>query len=187
MKPKPIHIVLALSLVANALLLGIVGGSSFNRTGEEAKSGAENYGSTSDAMDAAWDELPEADRQKLLKQFRRAWVENEAERKQLQLASHAVYEAALKEPLDENELRNAVIVFKYREQELLRFAEDILISHLSFMPPKARAAAAVGLLTPSSVHYGGAGPEEDGGGPSDAEAPSLPKSSSIEGAPSQQR
>lgn len=151
---------LALSLAANAVLIGIVGG-------RLAGSGApaamemefERYGPTSDVVAAAWAQLPERDRGELREQLVAEWRAMEPERERLQEAGRAVYEAALSEPFDEQKLRDAVVVFQHKEQRLQRRAEDILIRHLEDMPPEARATAAVGLLTPYNARVQRADPK----------------------------
>jgi uncharacterized membrane protein len=182
MKPKAAYIALALSLVVNAGLVGVVGGKLLSRSNSTASMQLERYGPTSDVVAAAWAKLPDDDRDILRRQLREQWAQKEGERKQLQLAGRTVYDAALKEPYDEAALRNAVIVFRTREQELQRISEDILISHLALMPPEARATAAVGLLTPFNVRMQRSDPQQGASAPPPAQNATSPKSSSIEGA-----
>lgn len=146
-----ISLVLIGSLVVNAVLLGIVGGRMFSPAPQQEQSvqmQLERYGPTSDVVNAAWAQLPEADRAELRKQLRESWVAMTEDRKQLSEAGKRVYEAALEQPFDEAKVRDAVSLFQIREQRLQQIAEDILISHIGGMPPEARATAAVGLLTP---------------------------------------
>ena len=151
---------LAISLAANAVLLGIVGG---RMLGEHEPSNMalefERYGPTSDVVAAAWEQLPEQDRLVLRDQLRDEWRAMEPERDRLQDAGRAVYEAALEEPFDEAQLRDAVVLFQHNEQRLQRRAEDILIRHLGGMPAEARATAAVGLLTPYNARVQRANPK----------------------------
>lgn len=150
---------LAVSLAANAVLIGVVGGRLAGSSQPSAmEMEFERYGPTSDVVAAAWDQLPERDRVDLRKQLRDEWQAMEPERQRLQEAGRAVYEAALMEPFDEQLLRDAVVVFQHKEQRLQRRAEDILIRHLGEMPPEARATAAVGLLTPYSARVQRANP-----------------------------
>lgn len=144
-------IVLVASLVANAVLLGIVGGRMFSAPAPAEPSvqmQLERYGPASDVVTAAWKQLPEDDRAELRKQLREGWVAMRPERERLSEAGKRVYDAAFEEPFDESKLRDAVALFQLREGRLQREAEDILISHLGKMPREARATAAVGLLTP---------------------------------------
>ncbi len=146
---KGTSLYLAISLAANAALLGIVGGRMIGDREPAAMSMEfERYGPTSDVVADAWQQLPEKDRLDLRDQLRAEWVAMEPERARLQDAGRAVYAAALSEPFDEAQLRDAVVLFQHNEQRLQRRAEDILIQHLGSMPAEARATAAVGLLTP---------------------------------------
>jgi len=169
------YVLLAVSLVANAGLVGVLTGRLLNQDAPQTVDMRfERYGPTSDVVQAAWAQLPEADRQELRGQLRQAWRDMSSDRRRLQEAGRAVYEAALREPFDETRLRNELIVFQQREQMMQHRAEDILISHLGGMPPDARATAAVGLLTPFNVRIQrrdrGSGEEASPGG----EAPSAP-------------
>lgn len=158
LKGKPLY--LALSVAANAVLIGIVVGRLVGGGQPSAmEMEFERYGPTSDVVAAAWEQLPERDRDDLSKQLRDEWRAMEPERQRLQDAGRAVYEAALKEPFDEQELRDAVVVFQHKEQRLQRRAEDILIRHLEGMPAEARATAAVGLLTPYNARVQRANPK----------------------------
>jgi uncharacterized membrane protein len=149
--PSRLSIILIGSLVANAVLLGVVGGRMFAPAAPQeptVQMQLERYGPTSDVVAAAWGQLPESDRTELRKQLRESWVAMTEERKKLSDAGKHVYDAAVAEPFDEAKLRDAVSIFQIREKRLQQSAEDILISHLGGMPPEARATAAVGLLTP---------------------------------------
>jgi uncharacterized membrane protein len=148
--PGKLSLVLIVSVALNAALLGVVGGRMLgsNKAPTPAPMQLERYGPTSDVVARAWEQLPGEDRAELRKQLRERWVSLEGERKRLQEAGRAVYEAALAEPFDEAKLRDAVTIFQQREHRMQQSAEDILIGHLGRMPPEARATAAVGLLTP---------------------------------------
>ncbi len=147
--PSRLSLFLIASLVANAALLGIVGGRLLSSAPQHGAAIAmELSGPTSDVVDAAWAKLPEEDRAILRQQLRDSWTQMADERKRLTESGRHVYEAALGEPYDEARLRDAVAIFQIREKRLQELAEDILISHLGSMPPEARATAAVGLLTP---------------------------------------
>ncbi len=148
--PSKMSLFLIGSLAVNAALLGIVGGRMLSPAAKEpsVQMQLERYGPTSDVVAAAWDQLPEADRKVLRTQLRERWVSLEGERNRLREAGQAVYEAALAEPFEEAQLRDAVTIFQQREYRMQQSAEDILISHLGKMPAEARATAAVGLLTP---------------------------------------
>ncbi len=149
--PSRLSVFLIASLVANAALLGIVGGRLLSPALPHEPSmelQLEQYGPTSDVVDAAWAKLPEGDREILRQQLRDSWSKLADERKRLMESGKHVYEAALVEPYDETRLRDAVAIFQVREKRLQEMAEDILISHLGSMPAEARATAAVGLLTP---------------------------------------
>lgn len=156
---KGTSLYLAISLAANAVLIGIVGGRMAGG-GEPAAMQLEfeRYGPTSDVVSAAWGQLPEKDRIELRQQLRAEWQAMEPERQRLQDAGRAVYDAALSDPFDEQRLRDAVVVFQHKEQRLQRRAEDILIRHLEDMPAEARATAAVGLLTPYNARVQRADP-----------------------------
>ena len=149
--PSRLSLFLIASLVANAALLGIVGGRWLSPALGQTTAAAlelELSGPTSDGVDAAWAKLPESDRAILRQQLRDSWGKMAEERERLTESGRHVYEAALGEPYDEARLRDAVAIFQIREKRLQEMAEDILISHLGSMPPEARATAAVGLLTP---------------------------------------
>lgn len=149
--PSRLSLFLIASLVANAALLGIVGGRLLSPAPRQEAAVApdlELSGPGSDVVDAAWAKLPEADRDILRQQLHESWEKMADERKRLTESGRHVYEAALGEPYDEARLRDAVAIFQIREKRLQEMAEDILISHLGSMPPEARATAAVGLLTP---------------------------------------
>jgi uncharacterized membrane protein len=146
-----VSIVLVASLVANAVLIGVVGGRLLSPPppGEPTvQMQLERYGPTSDVVNAAWKQLPEADRAVLRQELRERWAAMSDERKRLSDAGKRVYDAAFEEPFDETKLRDAVALFQLRENRMQQAAEDILISHLGKMPRDARATAAVGLLTP---------------------------------------
>jgi uncharacterized membrane protein len=165
--PSKTSLFLIGSLAVNAALLGIVGGRLFSPASTEptVQMQLERYGPTSDVVAAAWSQLPESDRAELRKQLRESWVAMEDERKRLREAGEAVYSAALAEPFDQNRLRDAVAIFQLREKHLQENAENILISHLSKMPPQARATAATGLLTPFNARMqraNGRGASKDG-------------------------
>ena len=151
--PSRISLFLMGSLAINAVLLGVVGGRMLSPASAEptVQMQLERYGPTSDVVDAAWAQLPEADRAELRRQLRESWVAMTEERKRLRDAGEVVYNAALAEPFDHNRLRDAVAIFQLREKHLQDIAENILINHLGKMPPQARATAATGLLTPFSV------------------------------------
>jgi uncharacterized membrane protein len=149
--PSRLSMFLIGSLVANAAMVGIVGGRVLSPALPHEPSmelQLEHHGPTSDVVDAAWAQLPEDDRKILRQQLRESWERMADERSRLSESGHAVYRAALAEPFDESRLRDAVAIFQMRENRLQELAEDILISHLGNMPPKARATAAAGLLTP---------------------------------------
>jgi uncharacterized membrane protein len=148
--PSKASLFLIGSLALNAALLGIVGGRLLSpaSTEQTVQMQLERYGPTSDVVQAAWAQLPETDRAELRKQLRESWVAMEDERGRLREAGEAVYNAALADPFNENELRDAVAIFQLREKHLQDNAENILVSHLGKMPPQARATAATGLLTP---------------------------------------
>jgi len=175
--PSKTSLFLIGSLALNAALLGIVGGRLLSPASTEptVQMQLDRYGPTSDVVAAAWAQLPEADRTELRKQLRESWVTMEDERKRLREAGEAVYNAALSEPFDQNKLRDAVVIFQLREKHLQENAENILISHLSKMPPQARATAATGLLTPFNARMqradGRSGPPKDGQRGSGKEAP----------------
>lgn len=148
---SPVSYVLIVSLVMNAVLVGVVVGRTFSPAPPQeptVQMQLERYGPTSDVVNAAWAQLPEADRAQLRKQLRDSWEAMSGERARLREAGQRVYDAALAEPFDEAKLRDAVAIFQLREKKLQDLAEDILISHIGGMPPEARATAAVGLLTP---------------------------------------
>ena len=151
--PSRMTLALVASLAVNAALVGVVGGRFLGggKAPQPTPMQLERYGPTSDTVRAAWDQLPETDRIQLRKELGERWTSLEGERKQLQAAGRAVYEAALEEPFDENSLRDALTIFQQREYRMQQSAEDILIRHLGHMPPEARATAAVGLLTPFNV------------------------------------
>lgn len=149
--PSRLSPLLIASLVANAALLGIVGGRMLSpapRAVAASDVELELSGPNSDVVDAAWAKLPEEDRTILRQQLRDSWAKMAEERKRLTESGRHVYEAAMGEPYDEARLRDAVAIFQIREKRLQEMAEDILISHLGSMPAEARATAAVGLLTP---------------------------------------
>ena len=149
--PSKLSLFLIGSLAANAALLGVVGGrfvSSSSPKEPSVQMQLERYGPTSDVVAAAWEQLPDSDRKELRKQLRERWVSLEGERNKLREAGQAVFDAAKAEPFNEGKLRDAVTIFQQREYRMQQSAEDILIGHLSRMPPEARATAAVGLLTP---------------------------------------
>ena len=149
--PSKVSLFLIGSLAVNAVLLGIVGGRMLSPASAEptVQMQLERYGPTSDVVDAAWAQLPEADRAELRRQLRESWAAMADERQRD--AGEVVYNAALTEPFDHNRLRDAVAIFQLREKHLQDIAENILINHLGKMPPQARATAATGLLTPFSV------------------------------------
>ena len=166
--------ILAASLVANAVLLGIVGGrllSPPQPAEPTIQMQLERYGPTSDVVNAAWKQLPEDDRTVLRQELREKWIAMSDERKRLSEAGKRVYDAAFEEPFDETKLRDAVALFQLRENRLQQTAEDILIRHLGKMPRDARATAAVGLLTPFNARMQRANNEERKGGPPIAGAP----------------
>jgi uncharacterized membrane protein len=166
--------ILAASLVANAVLLGIVGGrllSPPQPAEPTIQMQLERYGPTSDVVNAAWKQLPEDDRTVLRQELREKWTAMSDERKRLSEAGKRVYDAAFEEPFDETKLRDAVALFQLRENRLQQTAEDILIRHLGKMPRDARATAAVGLLTPFNARMQRANNEERKGGPPIAGAP----------------
>ena len=151
--PSRISLFLIGSLAINAALLGIVGGRMLSPASAEpsVQMQLERYGPAADVVEAAWAQLPEADRAELRRQLGGSWVAMTDERKRLRDAGEVVYNAALTEPFDHNKLRDAVAIFQLREKHLQDVAENILIKHLGKMPPQARATAATGLLTPFSV------------------------------------
>jgi uncharacterized membrane protein len=147
--PSRTTVILAVSLALNAALIGVAAGGMLNpKRAPAADMRFERYGPTSDVVQAAWAQLPDDDRQELRKQLREQWQAMAPDRERLKAAGKAVYDAALADPFDETRLRDALIVFQWREAVMQGRAEDILIKHLKNMPPEARATAAVGLLTP---------------------------------------
>lgn len=163
-----LSMVLVASLVANAVLVGVVGGRMLSPpqpAEPTVQMQLERYGPTSDVVNAAWGQLPEEDRTELRKQLRESWGKRAEERKRLSEAGKRVYEAAFEEPFDETKLRDAVALFQLRENRLQQAAEDILISHLGKMPREARATAAVGLLTPFNARMQRADNQDRRGGP----------------------
>ncbi len=168
-------IALVASLVANAVLIGIVGGRLLSppQPGEPTvQMQLERYGPASDVVNAAWKQLPEEDRTALRQELRERWVAMNDERHRLSEAGKRVYDAAFEEPFDETKLRDAVALFQLRENRMQQTAEDILIRHLGKMPREARATAAVGLLTPFNARMQRADNQE------------RKKGSPVEGAPS---
>jgi uncharacterized membrane protein len=171
-----ISMALVASLVANAVLIGVVGGRMLAPQSNEptVQMQLERYGPTSDVVNAAWGQLPEEDRAELRKQLRESWAARAEERKQLSEAGKRVYDAAFEEPFDEIKLRDAVALFQLRENRLQQTAEDILISHLRLMPREARATAAVGLLTPFNARMQRADRDRKDGQKPDGAPPGAP-------------
>jgi uncharacterized membrane protein len=162
--PSKTSLFLIGSLAVNAALLGVVGGRVLSPKPQEPTKAQQmdvaRYRPASDVVQAAWAQLPDADRTELRKQLKAQWDAMEPERKLLAEAGKAVHDTALVEPFNESKLRDAVTIFQTREQRLQQSAEDVLISHLGKMPPEARATAAVGLLTPFNARV-----QRDGRGP----------------------
>ncbi len=155
--------VLVVSLAANAALLGVVVGrwlSPVVPRDPTIEMQLDRNAPMLSVVDDAWLQLSADDKAVLDKQLRESWLSMSEERKTLTQAGKRVYEAALAEPFDETRLRDAVGIFQLRESDMQRSAEDILISHLRQMPPRARATAAVGLLTPFHQHVQRVGEEE---------------------------
>ncbi|MBI1360904.1 MAG: periplasmic heavy metal sensor [Alphaproteobacteria bacterium] len=146
--PSKLSYFLIASLAANAALLGVVGGRLLN---DDRPTRTLSNRPSNDVVQAAWAQLPDAERVDLRKELHSAWIDMKPDRQKLQEASKAVHDAAMEEPFDETRLRGAMIVFQQRQQMMQHRAEDILISHLGKMPADARATAAVGLLTPFSA------------------------------------
>jgi uncharacterized membrane protein len=153
--PSKTSLFLIGSLAVNAALLGIVGGRLLNSQSVTKEPSVvaqlDRYGPTANVVRDAWAQLPDEDRTVLRKELRDSWVSLEGERKRLSEAGKAVFNAALTEPFDDGQLRDAVTIFQTRERALQQAAENILIRHLGKMPADARATAAVGLLTPFNV------------------------------------
>jgi uncharacterized membrane protein len=153
--PSKTSLFLIGSLAVNAALLGIVGGRLLNSQNVAKEPSVvaqlDRYGPTANVVRDAWAQLPDEDRTVLRKELRDSWVSLEGERKRLSEAGKAVFNAALTEPFDDGQLRDAVTIFQTRERALQQAAENILIRHLGKMPADARATAAVGLLTPFNV------------------------------------
>lgn len=166
--PSKLSIALIASLAVNAALLGVVGGQLVNKRGPrpEISSGRPPPPPPSDVQ-AAWAQLPEADRAELRKQFQERWVVLESDRKVLSEAGRTVHDVAMAEPFDEVKLRDALTIYQWRQERMQRSAEDILISHLGKMPPDARATAAVGLLTPFNQRVQRTGDSRRGDGGKD--------------------
>jgi uncharacterized membrane protein len=177
--PSRLALFLIGSVALNAALLGVVGGNLLNKEKRPSGPPSQRTMPTSDVVQAAWAQLPEAERIDLRKELRDQWIAMKPDRQLLQEASRAVHDAAMTEPLDEVRLRGAMIVFQQRQQTMQHRAEDILISHLGKMPAEARATAAVGLLTPFSArvqrtdhsHEGRPKPDD---GAADAKPPMRP-------------
>ena len=77
--PSRLSLVLIASLVANAALVGIVGGrllSPAPRQEAAVTPDLELSGPTTDVVDAAWAKLPEEDRAILRQQLRESWTED---------------------------------------------------------------------------------------------------------------
>jgi uncharacterized membrane protein len=146
--PSRTLILLAVSLVLNAVLFGLVVGREASDRAPTAKMDFERYGPTSDVVLQAWSQLPEADRVELRRQIRDLYAAMAPDRARLHDAGNTVYAAALSDPFDEPTLRDALVLFQHRERVMQRQFEDVLIRRLGKMPPEARATAAVGLLTP---------------------------------------
>jgi uncharacterized membrane protein len=202
--PSKLTIALIASLAVNAALLGVVGGQLVNKQGRprpEMSGGRPPSPPPSDVQ-AAWAQLPDADRAELRKQFQERWVALESDRKVLSEAGRTVHDVAMAEPFDEVKLRDVLTIYQWRQERMQRSAEDILISHLGKMPPEARATAAVGLLTPFNqrVQRAGDGKRGDGakderrgdgkagplgnGGPRPSSSPGDEKPKSTPGSPS---
>ena len=167
--PSKFSYFLIASLVANAALLGVVGGRLLNK--EQPSTRAPSTRLSNDVVQAAWAQLPDDERVDLRKELHSAWIDMKPDRQKLQDAGKAVHDAAMAEPFDETRLRGAMIVFQQRQQMMQHRAEDILISHLGKMPAEARATAAVGLLTPFSARIQKTDRSHDG-------APTKPESGS---------
>lgn len=171
--PSRFTIALIGSLALNAALVGIIAGRWLTPKpdAQAAQMQLERYGPTSDVVAAAWEQLPEDDQKELGQQLREYWVAMGDERRRLSESGKAVYNAALADPYDEAKLRDAVAIFQMREKKLQGIAEDILISHLESMPPKARATAAAGLLTPFNARMQRADGADRGARPPPGDAP----------------
>jgi uncharacterized membrane protein len=174
--PSKLSLFLIGSLAVNAALLGIVAGRFLNSSNAASKEPTvqmqlERYGPTSDVVADAWSKLPDEDRKVLRQELRDSWKALEGERKRLSEAGKHVYDAALEQPFDEANLRDAVTIFQQREQRLQQAAEDILIRHIGKMPAEARATAAVGLLTPFNARMQRSGEGKPRGDKAPALAP----------------
>jgi len=163
--PSKTSLFLIASLAVNAALLGIVGGQVVNKQQRRPPPEMQSNRPPQSEVMAAWAQLPDADRTELRKQLRDSWTALEGERKRLSEAGKAVHDVAMKEPFDSAALRDALTIYQQRQRRMQESAEDILISHLSKMPPEARATAAVGLLTPFNARVQRAD-HSDRGGPS---------------------
>ncbi|MEP7209218.1 MAG: periplasmic heavy metal sensor [Alphaproteobacteria bacterium] len=174
--PSRLVLFLIGSVAVNAALLGVVGGSLLNNGKPSGRVQSQRTTPTNDVVQAAWAQLPDAERIDLRRELRDQWVAMKPDRLLLQDAGKAVHDAAMGEPFDEIRLRGAMIVFQQRQQMMQHRAEDILISHLGKMPAEARATAAVGLLTPFNARVQRAdhpheGPPKPGDGPADVKPP----------------
>jgi len=94
--------------------------------------------------------VPEPDRKAMSKQFVELRQASADDYKRLVEASNTVAETAGREPFNERDLRDAVVVYRHFYATLQAGVDNVLISHLAKMPADSREVAARGLLTPYS-------------------------------------
>ena len=142
---------LVASAVLNAALLGmLVKRSEVAQAATPPPARNDGVRPVSAEVQAAWAKVPEPDRKAMSKQFIELRQASADDYKRLVEASNTVAETAGREPFNERDLRDAVVVYRHFYSTLQAGVDNVLISHLSNMPADAREVAARGLLTPYS-------------------------------------
>lgn len=142
---------LVASAVLNAVLLGMmVKRSEASQPAAQASPRSESVRPVSAEVQAAWSKVPEQDRKEMGKQFAQLREATVDDYKRLMEASNRVAETAGRDPFNERDLRDAVVVYRHFYSGLQTGVDNVLISHLGKMPADAREVAARGLLTPYS-------------------------------------
>jgi uncharacterized membrane protein len=140
-------------LVCSAVLNAVLLGNATRRAVEPPPAAAtaepgQSNRAVSAEVQAAWAKLPETDRRELWNQFGDLRRATAGDYQRLEDLGRQVAQIAARDPFDEAELRDSVIVYRHIQAGLQQGVDDTLIMHLSKMPADARETAARGLLTP---------------------------------------
>jgi len=134
---RGISLWLAVSLAANALLIGVVGGRIIAKDGNDQQGPAPRE-FQHEMRDKAMSSIDRERRVELRKAMRQVWKDSRPAREQLNAARDVAVQAVMAEPYDADAVKAALKDLRAAEMELRRYPHDSLADMLADATPEER-------------------------------------------------